>query len=190
MRRARADWRMDVQGAVPADLASRGVDDAATTLPGYAYRDDALLVYDVMHKYVTDYVDVTYANTVELIEDEEIQAWAGELVATPSEGGLGIKGVPGNGAFDTKEDLVSVLTSIMFACSAGHAAANFMQYDYYGYPPAFPSLLRGEPPRNKVDVVTEATILAALPGRQVTLDAMSVTQVLSQKDTNCLAGQL
>lgn len=31
-----------------------------------------------------------------------------------------------------------------------HAAANFPQYDAYGFPPNYPTKIRGVPPKNKV----------------------------------------
>ncbi len=49
---SRRRWRMDVQGTPPRDLEARGVADAETTLPGYAYRDDVVDVYQAIHKYV------------------------------------------------------------------------------------------------------------------------------------------
>ena len=45
---------------------------------------------------------------------------------------------------------MKTLTSIIFMCTAGHAAVNLPQYDEYGYSPNYPTLLVGEPPYDTV----------------------------------------
>lgn len=61
-----------------------------------------------------------------------------------------MQGVPGNGKFNTTDQLVITLTAIIYTCSAGHAAANFPQYDEYGDPFNYPYYLSGFPPKDKV----------------------------------------
>jgi len=41
------------------------------------------------------------------------------------------------------------LTAIIYACSVGHAAANFQQYDEYGAPLNYPFIMTGTPPTDK-----------------------------------------
>ena len=60
------------------------------------------------------------------------------------------QGVPGNGKMAHLDDLLSTCTNLIFICSAGHAMANFGQYDDYGFPPNYPALLNGDPPTDKV----------------------------------------
>ena len=60
------------------------------------------------------------------------------------------QGVPGDGKFEKRDDLIQVLTSLIFLSSVGHASANFNQYDEYGFPPNYPAILRGDIPRKKV----------------------------------------
>ena len=61
-----------------------------------------------------------------------------------------IKGVPGNGNLRRTDELVLVLTSVIFTCSVQHAAVNFPQYHEYGYPLNYPAYLHGMPPADKV----------------------------------------
>ena len=39
---------------------------------------------------------------------------------------------------------------MIFVASVSHAAANFSQYDDYGFPANYPAFLRGKPPEDKV----------------------------------------
>lgn len=61
------------------------------------------------------------------------------------------QGVPfENGEFSSADQLTEVFMCVIFSSSVVHAAANFPQYDAYGFPPNYPSKLKGFPPKNKV----------------------------------------
>ena len=62
------------------------------------------------------------------------------------------QGVPNNGKFETAEQLIDALTSVIYTCSVGHAAVNFQQYDEYGAPFSYPYMLKGTPPKTKVTI--------------------------------------
>ena len=63
------------------------------------------------------------------------------------------QGVPGNGQLTSNEQLITILTTIIYTCSVSHASTNFPQYEEYGFPPNYPGLLRGQPPTTKVSSV-------------------------------------
>ncbi|CAG2203987.1 ALOX5 [Mytilus edulis] len=120
-------------------------------------------VFHIMGK--SDNILINTASESSLAADFELQNWGAELVKSRDDGGVGILGVPGNGNFKTTEQLVITLTAIIYTCSAGHATANFEQYDEYGAPFNYPFHLSGNPPTDKT---------------------MSITKVLSDKATDSL----
>lgn len=180
-------WRMDIDGWLPTDLKERGLDDL-NILSCYHFRNDALLVHSAIKKYVTAYVNLYYTSDSLLHGDEEIQNWASELVKerNKSEGGVGILGVPGGGKLTHNDQLIKILTCIIYTCSVSHAASNFPQYDEYGFPANYPALLRGTPPSKKTAITTEKDILASLPDKHTTLESMLITKILSTKGTKSL----
>ncbi|KAL8593845.1 hypothetical protein ACOMHN_065322 [Nucella lapillus] len=186
IRRGLATWRLDVHGTLPEDLKRRRLDDP-NVLPCYHFRDDAMLYYDTIHKYVTAYLNLYYDSPEKLTGDWELQNWAAELVKPRDndKGGCGLLGVPGEGSLTRTDQLAMILTSIIYTCSVEHAAVNFSQYDEYGFPPNSPLYLQGQPPKTK-DPCTEADLVKALPDLNTTLNIMMVTNLLSQKATYSL----
>jgi len=182
LRNSWRDWQLNDEGDLPTNLVNRGVDDT-TALVNYPYRDDAVLIYKAINTYVKDIVMLYYPREDMLLTDYELQAWGQCLV--DKEQGCCIKGVPGNGKFEKQDDLIKVLTSLIFVSSVGHASANFNQYDEYAFPPNYPAILRGRCPKTK-DALSEQDIVAQLPSKDTTLSIMVVTKILSDRGTNGL----
>jgi arachidonate 15-lipoxygenase len=112
----------------------RGVDDP-NLLPVYPYRDDALLVWDAIHQWVSDYLNLYYATDEDVQKDAALQAWAAEAQAY--DGGR-VSDFGEDGGIQTRDYLVDAATLIIFTASAQHAAVNFPQKDLMGYAAAFP----------------------------------------------------
>ncbi|XP_022084979.1 arachidonate 5-lipoxygenase-like [Acanthaster planci] len=184
VQRVFPEWRLGVEGSLPEDLRSRGVDDP-DVLPGYHYRDDALLLHGAIKRYAAFVVNKRYDTPELLSGDSEIQEFAETLVKPIENGGCGIKGVAGNGRFSANHQLIDVLTSIIFISSVQHAAVNFNQYDEYAFPPNAPLWMNGTPPKDKTPR-TEHDILQSLPNKKRTLDTMSFTRILSERATRRL----
>ncbi|XP_064618823.1 allene oxide synthase-lipoxygenase protein-like [Lineus longissimus] len=178
-----AEWGIDTHCNLPKNLYMRGVDDAEA-LPNYHYRDDGLVIWDILNKYVTRIVYLYYGDDEKLQNDPELGKWGHELTA-PYPEGIQMKGVPGEGKFTCREQLIEFITSVIFNCSAEHAAVNFSQYDEYAFPPNYSAQLEGKPPANK-DVKTEADLMAMLPNKQITLDTTLVVKLLGTRGTNNL----
>ncbi|EDV27172.1 uncharacterized protein TRIADDRAFT_50085 [Trichoplax adhaerens] len=176
-------WRLDRDGTLPEELKMRQVDDPEV-LPYYPYRDDALPIWYCIKNYVTRFVEGHYENEKAIEDDWELQEFSKALVS-PYPNGCNIKGIPGDGKFQTRQQIIDTFTSFVFISSVGHAAANFAQYDEYAFPPNYPSFMRGKAPRNK-DPITEADIIKHLPHKAMTLDIMVVGRILSDRGTNAL----
>jgi len=178
------NWRMDIHGTLPADLEQRGVSDPSV-LPDYPYRDDGLLLYNAIDRYVSSIIEARYDTEDKLADDYELQAWGLELLADGNPG-CGIKGVPGDGKFDTADQLSQAITSILFASTVGHAAVNVSQYDECAFLPNYPAILKGHPPRDK-KWCEEKELLACLPPKNICLEIIVINKLLSERHANGLA---
>lgn len=52
-------WKITEHGNLVKDLKMRGLDDV-NALPGFYYRDDALLLWNAMDKYISSVVNQVY----------------------------------------------------------------------------------------------------------------------------------
>ncbi|KAK6172838.1 hypothetical protein SNE40_016418 [Patella caerulea] len=184
IQRGIESWHLDVDGTLPEDLKRRGLDDP-NVLPGYHFRDDAILLYHAIQKYTSKYVALYYDTPEKINGDWELQNWGKELALSREQGGVGLLGIPNDGTFKTNDDISKVLTCIVYTCSVSHASTNFPQYEEYAFTPNYPGMMRGEPPRSK-EAVDERRILASLPDKPTTLDIMVVTKILSGRGTKSL----
>ena len=119
--------------AFPRALEKRGVNNSKQ-LPIYPYRDDGKLIWDAIHQWVKEYLDVFYPSDKSVEADEQLQNWARELHDL---GHCNI-GEEGNGGIKTRDYLVEAISTIIFTASAQHAAVNFPQSGLMTYAPAFP----------------------------------------------------
>ncbi|XP_067951980.1 polyunsaturated fatty acid 5-lipoxygenase-like [Watersipora subatra] len=169
-----ANWNMQDNGNIINDFKLRGVRDTEA-LPNYHYRDDALLLWEALSRYVTTVVYEVYDTPEKLTEDTEIQAWVKELAST------NMKGLPAT--IGSAAELAEIVTTFIFTSSVAHAAANFCQYDEYAFTPNYPAILKGEPPKSKA-ALKEEDVIDCLSTKDRVLSVMIVTKILSQKGTN------
>ncbi len=119
---------------LPKLLRARGVDDT-TQLPHYPYRDDAMKIWDSIHLWVSDYLEIYYRNDGDIKKDYELQAWAAEI---SSDQGGRIQGFGNDNGIASLDSLKDIATMIIFTASVQHAAVNFPQADQMTYVPQFP----------------------------------------------------
>nr|XP_011425972.2 allene oxide synthase-lipoxygenase protein isoform X1 [Crassostrea gigas]XP_019922364.2 allene oxide synthase-lipoxygenase protein isoform X1 [Crassostrea gigas] len=180
-------WRMGLEGSYPEFLKSRGLYcKDGSILPTFYQRDDTLALYEAIFGYVSKYVNLYYDTSDKILKDVEIQTFGQELTKSKSKGGCGFEGVPfENGKFSSVDQLTAVFTSVIFSSSVVHAAANFPQYDAYGFPPSYPTKIKGVPPKNK-NSLNEENLVQLLIDKSTTLDTMVITRILSERSTNAL----
>jgi len=154
----------------------RGVKD----LEYYPYRDDACAVYDIIKNFVSNIIKIYYKTPNDLKDDYELQNWAKALVEEAK-----CDSLPGSGYIDNIETICEIVSSIIFNCSAQHAALNFSQYDYYGFVPNYPGALRLPAPKTK-EPITEKVIIETLPSKSISLDQMVIMRLLTNEDPEIL----
>ena len=153
------------------DLVARGV--TAATLPVYAFRDDASLIWDAIHAYVREIIDAHYRSDAAVAEDQEIAQWLAEL--RDAEGGA-MKGLPDVTA---RAALIDFLTDIIFKAGPLHSAMNAGQLEAYGYVPHTPAGLYQDPPTRKGSS-DETTFLRLLPDRETACKQIGPAWVLAR----------
>ncbi|XP_062456866.1 polyunsaturated fatty acid lipoxygenase ALOX15B-like [Rhea pennata] len=156
---------------VPEDLERRGV----TTIPGYYYRDDALSIWGAIESFVAGIVALYYREDSAVRDDPELQDWVDEIFTN---GVLGNKDTGFPTALHSRPELVKFLTTIIFCCSARHAAVNSGQYDFAAWMPNTPATMRRPPPRAKGQATAES-VLATLPSAGATGALLALLSVVS-----------
>lgn len=184
-------WRFDHQ-ALPADLISRGmaVEDPTSphglklTIEDYPFASDGLLLWDAIKEWITKYVGHYYPNASAVECDEELQAWWTEI-RTVGHGDK--KDEPWWPVLKTPQDLIGILTTIIWVASGHHSAVNFGQYTYAGYFPNRPTIARNKMPNE--DPTDEEwntfmnnpglTLLQCFPSQIQATTIMAILDVLS-----------
>lgn len=139
-------WRFDLE-PLPADLIRRGVAVPDATQPhgvrllieDYPYASDGLLIWSSIEKLVQKYVNYYYKDSKAVSLDHELQSWYKESINL---GHADLKDAPWWPKLETPQDLMFILSTIIWTVSAQHAALNFGQYPFGGYVPTRPPLMR------------------------------------------------
>lgn len=159
---------------VPEDIKARKVDDV-NALPNYFYRDDSLRVWAALEAYVTDLINNFYASDDEVKRDTELQAWIKECQV-----GVTWKNLPVSaaGTFETRAQLIRMLTIIIYTVSARHAAVNNGQFELMGFVPNMPPIFKMPQPTTKADI-TDEVIAKAMPNYAASIVQVSFFHAVS-----------
>ena len=159
---------------LPQTLAQRGVADAKR-LPDYPYRDDALLIWGAISRWLEHYVGHYYASDAAVQGDAELQKWVAELVA--HDGGR-VNNVGVANRITTRAQLIELVTMVCFTASAQHAAVNFPQGPLMSYAPAMPEASYTPWPGPQAGV-SRTDFLTLLPPLDVAVSQMNILYFLS-----------
>lgn len=178
VREAHLKWQFDDH--LPDRLFTlRGVDDSR--LPEFPFRDDTLLVWTAIRKFVGTYLSIYYADDAAVAADPELQDWVRELTAPDGAAVRGMRGLDYSGEHPRIERLSylgDVVAMIIYTASARHASVNYAQFPLMAFPP---SVSGGayQPPPTRDDTVDEARVLATMPPIDVALYQASFSYLLS-----------
>ncbi|MCX4755767.1 lipoxygenase family protein [Kitasatospora purpeofusca] len=154
--------------ALPARLAAHGTGDTRA-LGHYPYRDDGLLIWNATSAWVTDFVGAFYASDAQVRADTALQAFAARVRLAD------FGRSPGH--VEDRQDLVEILTTLVWIAGPQHAAVNFSQNDWMSYLPAAP--LAGFTPEPTGTGHTEQDWLDNLPPADVALLQAGVGNLLT-----------
>ncbi|XP_065874673.1 linoleate 13S-lipoxygenase 2-1, chloroplastic [Euphorbia lathyris] len=185
-------WRFDKE-SLPADLIRRGMAVEDPTAPhglklaieDYPFANDALILWDAIKQWVSDYVYHYYSDARNVEFDEELQAFWTEV---RTEGHGDKKDEPWWPVLKTQDDLIQTLSTIIWVSTGHHAAVNFGQYLYGGYFPNRPTIARTKVPIE--DPISEevfqffvnkpeVTLLRCFPSQVQATQVMAVLDLLS-----------
>ncbi|CAL8113518.1 unnamed protein product [Prunus armeniaca] len=178
-------WSFETE-ALPADLIRRGmaVEDPTAehglklTIEDYPFANDGLILWDAIKEWVSDYVNHYYPDPNLVESDKELQGWWTEVRtkghADKKEGWLDLR---------TPDNLIHILTTIIWVTSGHHAAVNFGQYMYAGYFPNRPTIARTNmptgDPSEEFFKKPEMALLNCFPSQIQATKVMAVLDVLS-----------
>ncbi|KAJ0477028.1 Lipoxygenase 2 [Helianthus annuus] len=184
-------WRFDHE-ALPADLISRGMaveDEGAPhgiklTIEDYPFANDGLLLWDAITRWATTYVNHYYPQPNLVESDIELQEWWTEIRTV---GHADKKDEPWWPQLKTQQDLIKIVSTIMWVSSGHHSAVNFGQYDFAGYFPNRPTIARTKMPNEDPTVEEweafinkpEDVLLDSFPTQIQATKVMSVLDILS-----------
>ncbi|MDO3217944.1 Oleic acid lipoxygenase precursor [Mycobacteroides abscessus subsp. abscessus] len=149
--------------------------DNAKTLEHYPYRDDGMEVWNSIAKWVSEFVGTYYRSDEEVRADIELQAWAQEI-SSPEWGQVsGFGDVPGQ--VSDRQDLVEILTMVIWTAGPQHGAVNFSQAPCMGFLPANP--LAGYTPEPTGSGHTEADWMENFPSIDMAILQFNTMSFLS-----------
>ncbi|KAK1889175.1 Hydroperoxide isomerase ALOXE3 [Dissostichus eleginoides] len=152
---------------LPENIAARGLE----SIPNFHFRDDAMRLWSIINSFIQSMVAYYYPSDSEVSADSELQEWINEIFYYGFLGNYD-SGFPSS--LQTVEELIQVVTTVVFTSSALHSAGNRGQFDHLGWIPNAPVILNKAPPTTKEQSSME-DILAYLPKKLIAILVMSYT---------------
>lgn len=186
MREKIANFDFSEEYNIPEVLKARGMGEDDNPPKDFLYCRDAIKIWKIIEKFVRGVISQVYDSDAKVIGDTELQDWITVLVGPLGVDGLGFKGIPGvasavGSKMTKRDDVVLLVTMILYTVSAGHASVNNGQFQQYGFVPAHPAyfledLIRLAAKKAPID---EQKLQVYLPKPEDTRSLISVAYLLS-----------
>lgn len=159
-----------------AAIAARGLD--SHSLPYFPYRDDGEKIWDLLGRYINDYLRIYYKSDRDVVADYELKNWAEELRTTGNVTSLPV--------IDSIESLVGVVQKLVWTAGPQHASVNFPQVDYTSFMPNYPGAPNFLPSDFNNDTIGKAEFLKMLPAESQTQTQVQISYTLAGFHYNAL----
>jgi len=110
---------------------------------------------------------VYYKSNRDVIEDFELQNWLQALRKSVTDGGFGVVSLPPR--LTNRDQLIDLLTQIIFTSGPQHSAIAWIQYQYMSFIPHMPAAIYQPIPTVKGTIQSELSLTRFLPGVEQTL---------------------
>lgn len=124
-------------------------------------------MWNAISDFLQEFVAIFYASDEDVIKDHELQSFVKDI----HENGFPVREGDVDHEFprslQKRDQLVHLLTCIVFGCSCQHAAVNYAQMEFTGFVPNVPPVMRLPPPTGKNEVTLKA-IMDTLPSHYQT----------------------
>ena len=161
----------------PARLKARGMDESQLPDLKFPYRDDGMLLWNAILKWTNEYLKVYYKDHSSVLQDKCITNWLEEL---KSDKGGQVKWLESHKFNDSnaRNQLASLVASIIFIGSVEHAAVNFPQRHIMQFTAAFPLAVYASDVVVFDEFVTREDYLSLYPPMKEARVQAQVTQLL------------
>jgi len=163
--------------ALPTNLRQRGVDERSA-LRDFPYRDDGLLIWQALEEYISQYVGIYYKSNQDVREDFELQNWIKALQKPIDEQGFGVVSLPRR--LTNRDQLIDLVTQIIFTAGPQHSAIGWLQYQYMAFIPNMPGAIYQPIPASK-GIIREENLTSFVPGVEATFVQTNLMAAIGTK---------
>ncbi|EGC35771.1 hypothetical protein DICPUDRAFT_32915 [Dictyostelium purpureum] len=147
----------------------------------YYYREDGIFIHKNLYKFVYNVLSKFYTSDIEIERDFELHAWIEDI---SSDWGGTLKGVVEGDKIKKLEEIVQLVSDIIFRVTVEHSIGNHGQWDMYGFTPNVPGALYMDPTKITEGIPTTFEMICnALPPKKETKDQIAITHLLANTDT-------